>query len=498
MITRDGKIFRNLQEQVEYLTGKLDNLQVGNASYGIIAEGPFDNFPEEMEEGKYYIVKSGDYYHLYDWNKNDLGQIQGEKGDPGEPGPIGPEGPIGPQGPQGIQGEQGAQGIQGIQGPEGLQGPQGPQGIQGEQGEPGPAGPKGDQGDVGPQGPQGPQGEAGPQGPKGDPGKTISVYFSDTKYAEPDYILQSIMDPDGIKWNLPSGGSGGGVEYSSGNGIVVNNTDHTISADTNVMATKTDLSEYAKKTDIPDIPDMSTFLKNNEPLPKDFEIITGSHLEGEGSTSTFEDVPVGTLTGNGWTAIPGHPLVEASFINLVEARTFNIVFNGYTYTRSVRCKTANTATPYAGAAFRIKGTPGNIVSFIARASSAGKPIYINGVDTGNIYPTQAALVKLDVEVTSDGYAYIGGGMSPISVDLYGYSLGGGSVAVIDKAKIASIDDIPDLTEYAKKTEIPDVSGYQTTSNLVTSISSSSADSQYPSAKCVYDIVGNIETLLAAI
>ena len=34
---------------------------------------------------------------------------------------------------------------------------------------------------------------------------------------------------------------------------------------------------------------------------------------------------------------------------------------------------------------------------------------------------------------------------------------------------------------------------QTTSNLVTSISSSSTDTQYPSAKCVYDIVGNIET-----
>ena len=35
-------------------------------------------------------------------------------------------------------------------------------------------------------------------------------------------------------------------------------------------------------------------------------------------------------------------------------------------------------------------------------------------------------------------------------------------------------------------------------NLVTSISSSSTDAQYPSAKCVYDLVGDIETLLAAI
>ena len=39
---------------------------------------------------------------------------------------------------------------------------------------------------------------------------------------------------------------------------------------------------------------------------------------------------------------------------------------------------------------------------------------------------------------------------------------------------------------------------QDKSNLVTSISSLSTDSQYPSAKCVYDIIGNIETLLSEI
>ena len=44
----------------------------------------------------------------------------------------------------------------------------------------------------------------------------------------------------------------------------------------------------------------------------------------------------------------------------------------------------------------------------------------------------------------------------------------------------------------------DLNGYQTTSNLVTSVSSSSTDTQYPSAKCVYDIVGDIETLLQGI
>ena len=39
---------------------------------------------------------------------------------------------------------------------------------------------------------------------------------------------------------------------------------------------------------------------------------------------------------------------------------------------------------------------------------------------------------------------------------------------------------------------------QTTANLVTSVSSASTDAQYPSAKLLYDTVGNIESLLAAI
>lgn len=43
-----------------------------------------------------------------------------------------------------------------------------------------------------------------------------------------------------------------------------------------------------------------------------------------------------------------------------------------------------------------------------------------------------------------------------------------------------------------------VTGLQTTGNLVTSVSSSSTNSQYPSAKLFYDTVGNIEALLASI
>lgn len=42
------------------------------------------------------------------------------------------------------------------------------------------------------------------------------------------------------------------------------------------------------------------------------------------------------------------------------------------------------------------------------------------------------------------------------------------------------------------------SGWERTANKVTAIDQDSTDEQYPSAKCVYDIVGDIETLLANI
>ena len=42
---------------------------------------------------------------------------------------------------------------------------------------------------------------------------------------------------------------------------------------------------------------------------------------------------------------------------------------------------------------------------------------------------------------------------------------------------------------------PDLSGYEVKTNKVTSINAQSTDEQYPSAKCVYTIVGDIESVL---
>lgn len=44
----------------------------------------------------------------------------------------------------------------------------------------------------------------------------------------------------------------------------------------------------------------------------------------------------------------------------------------------------------------------------------------------------------------------------------------------------------------------DISDFEDSNNKVIAINENSTDTQYPSAKCVYDLVGNVETLLTTL
>ena len=84
--------------------------------------------------------------------------------------------------------------------------------------------------------------------------------------------------------------------------------------------------------------------------------------------------------------------------------------------------------------------------------------------------------------------------STTDVQINGTSITNNNVAniVTNTAYNASSNKI------ATMSDLPSVANMQTTTNLVTSVSSQSTDSQYPSAKLFYDTVGNIETLLQAV
>lgn len=57
----------------------------------------------------------------------------------------------------------------------------------------------------------------------------------------------------------------------------------------------------------------------------------------------------------------------------------------------------------------------------------------------------------------------------------------------------AIKDLAEATDEALGGITPQ--NMEVTTNKVTSLSNSSTDTQYPSAKCVYDLVGDIESIL---
>lgn len=86
-------------------------------------------------------------------------------------------------------------------------------------------------------------------------------------------------------------------------------------------------------------------------------------------------------------------------------------------------------------------------------------------------------------VGSTGYLY---DMQPTYGTLYLYSVEMASKLVDNIALSEFLTKSKQL--FYHSTNPPPYTGLQTTSNLVTSISSSSTDTQYPSAKCVYDAI----------
>lgn len=168
----NNRTYRNLIEQVEYLTERLaqytgDPLPAFNVK-GKVAL--YTELPDisTVEAGTTYavgIISPFQYWSALDGQWVNLGKfpLPGIAGKDGEPGPAGQTGPQGETGPQGQPGDTGAQG---------------------------PQGPKGDKGDTGPQGPQGEPGPQGPKGDKGDPGK--SDKWNDQAYQLLKTVLENV------------------------------------------------------------------------------------------------------------------------------------------------------------------------------------------------------------------------------------------------------------------------------------------------------------------
>ena len=163
----DNKVYRNLQQQVKFLTEIYNNgMSITNID-GMVDDVSKLPDANSVQSGTIYTVgtsKPYEYYVALNGKWVDLGEFpyKGPAGPTGATGAIGPTGATGPMGPTGPQGPQGPQGATGAVGPTGPLG--GPAGPTGPQGAIGPTGP------IGPVGPTGPQGAIGPMGPTGPAG----------------------------------------------------------------------------------------------------------------------------------------------------------------------------------------------------------------------------------------------------------------------------------------------------------------------------------------
>ena len=132
MIEIDGKIYRNLQEQVGKNIRDIEALEKQ-----LPYNGPYDStefIPSSiLVNGGIYLIGTTAPYTIYKYDEenkefDNLGGFgaagpAGPKGDTGNTGPKGDKGDTGPQGPTGPTGPTGPQGPQGIQGPKGDTGP---------------------------------------------------------------------------------------------------------------------------------------------------------------------------------------------------------------------------------------------------------------------------------------------------------------------------------------------------------------------------------------
>ena len=468
---------------------------------------------------------------------------QGLKGEKGDTGPQGPKGETGDTGPQGLKGEKGDTGPQG---PKGETGDTGPQGLKGEKGDAGPQGPKGETGDTGPQGLKGEKGDTGPQGPKGETGTSgnngVSPTITTSKTGKVTTItMVDVLGTHTVTINDGADGQGSGdmlttVYDINGNGIVdnaekVNN--HTVESDvpSNAIFTDTvytagtgieitdgvisntqtsanwgnitgDLSEQIdlnnalnNKVDkiigkVLSTNDYTTEEKNKlTDLANVKEIGTGLFLDMDGKLSNTRLNPTwGNITG---TLSKQSDLSEAlnSKANSGHTHTATDITNFPTIPSDLRDLTDNT----------------NILAGKQDVLTAGENITIenniisstSGTDVVIIYSTDSdndILTKLNSLVDSN---YQSNGREAIYIEnetketsIYAFmnatnKLGFPQYTFISTLK-AIVIYISNGTMFRTHTKFSEM--YEMLNHKTSSLSSNSTNTQYPSAKCVYDLL----------
>ena len=454
-----------------------------------------------------------------------------------------PKGDQGIQGIQGIQGEKGDKGDTGLQGPKGDQGPQGPKGDRGENGVQGPAG---QTGPAGPQGPQGPKGNNGSQGPAGtaatisigtvttgQPGTQVSVTNSGTSTnavlnfsiprgndgaqgpagAVSDVMVsydqgatwQSAMVGNVAKVITGTGGGGGGgqmnvIEVVQKNGTALPVVNKTVNVTVPTATSQlTNDSGFITSSQIPSVPIESISINgtpqtitnknvdlpaiptaDQQPAPSTYTKAFYAANADNAGTAMYMDLvglqnandlkAIEALSGtsgllrktgeNTWTLDTNTYATTSSLANVATTGSYNDLTNKPTIPAAQVNADWNAVSGIAEILNKPTipgfGTPTASASTLAEGASATASVSASGPDSAKVYNFAFGIPKGD---TGDPGIYYGTN-TPTNPNVNFW-----------------IDPSGDPT-----------SGIEMTSNKVTTISSSSTDTEYPSAKAVYDSI----------
>lgn len=272
----------------------------------------------------------------------------------------------------------------------------------------------------------------------------------------------------------------------------------------------------------------------------------GKYLKGDGTWGTVASVTVDqTYNSSSSNAQSGVAIAGAGFLTNTATRGDSITLQGTTINKSYAINIGYGGVVYdyctlLGATASTGGNNSTAIGYYARCTGTNSTAvgyfsnanyqYATAVGSGatasnsntlavgsNATATysRATAIGMSTEATAVGATALGS--KAIANANSAMQLGYGTNSTANTLSIGFYNDanthynwqlldgttglIPDArisTNIARTSDIPSLSGYEVTSNKVTSISSSSTDSQYPSAKCVYDIVGDIETLLQGV
>ena len=152
-----------------------------------------------------------------------------------------------------------------------------------------------------------------------------------------------------------------------------------------------------------------------------------------------------------------------------------------------------------------KGDTGKGVASVSLISTVGRVKTYRMLFTDETYVDFSTTDGQDGEgsgtltqITFNGTVYEDDNNGNVTIPKPAYTKSEVGLSNVDNVKQYSASNPPPYPVTSVNGNTGSVTGLQTTSNLVTSVSSSSTNNQYPSAKLFYDTIGNLETVLSSI